>query len=80
MNCDFCYAKNPTRAYDAGSEIRLRVFVESGPQVGPCQVFDRLWAACERCGDLIDRGWIDKLRDLVFKLHKLEMVNLIPAD
>lgn len=54
--CDFCSAMYPTRTYDAGGEIRLRAFVESGPQMGPAHHFTRLWAACDECGDLIDLG------------------------
>jgi hypothetical protein len=76
--CDFCYSDNPTRAYDAGSEVRLRSFdSETGNQVGPGQVFDRMWAACELCGDYIDRGDWTGLQELVIGLQKAEMPSFV---
>ena len=48
-NCDFCSQRLATRHYDAGQDILVRMFVESGPEVGPAHNYTRVWAACERC-------------------------------
>lgn len=78
--CDFCYSDNPTRCYDAGSEIRLRSFdSETREQLGPSQIFDRMWAACDLCGDHIDRGDWTGLQELVIGLQKAEMTEY-PVD
>lgn len=66
--CDFCNTPNPTQAYDAGSEIRLRVFTEAGSQVGPGHMYSRFWAACDCCAEYLDRGDIDGLREAVIAL------------
>jgi hypothetical protein len=44
------------------------MFVESGPEVGPAHNYTRVWAACERCSEFIDRGDIAGLKALVFSL------------
>ena len=67
-NCDFCSQRLATRHYDAGQDILVRVFVESGPEVGPAHNYTRVWAACERCSEFIARGDIAGLKALVFSL------------
>ena len=67
-NCDFCSQRLATRHYDAGQDILVRMFVESGPEVGPAHNYTRVWAACERCSEFIDRGDIAGLKALVFSL------------
>ena len=66
--CDFCSQQFATRQYDAGDDIVMRIFVESGPEVGPAHNYTRIWAACERCSTYIDRGDIIGLKALVIEL------------
>lgn len=67
--CDFCGSKEPTRVYDFGKDIAVQAFVESGPQVGPTQVYTREWAACKTCGEFVDRGEIMGLMNHVFEIY-----------
>ena len=69
-NCDFCNDPCPTRAYRTAdsSTVRVRAFVESGPQLQEHH-FTPEWEACDSCGKLIDAGDWDGLTTRV--MHSL---------
>ena len=61
-NCDFCNDLCPTRTYRTAdrSTVRVRAFVESGPQFQEHH-FTPEWEACDSCGNIIDAGDWDGL-------------------
>lgn len=70
--CDFCGRQEPTRTYDAGQEVPLAAFMESGPKLGPTMCYSRTWLSCEKCGELIDGGDWSGLLAMVLEMPWLE--------
>lgn len=57
--CDFCSDPHPTRVYTADTEVEIDV-LKDDIEIGGMS-FDKDWAACELCGDLLDKGDWDTL-------------------
>ncbi len=66
--CDFCSMHPATRQYDAGAEVIMQAFIESGPEIGPTHVYSCVWSSCERCGEYLDNEDMEGLKQLVITL------------